>query len=161
MPQLIHSFSHGGKIEFDQGCFDKWCVYLTPKHGKRYAPKDTEYFSRLKTLSRKHSPQMIYDDFVTIYNRTEKHIDKQVLILIHALCASYNSDSAEMEVWFNVLYAGMIAEENKEKAILKKRIKRLGMHQLLVQDYTPLKAATFSKGKNWKELDKIMQAFGF
>ncbi len=44
-----------------------------------------------------------------------------------------------MEIWFNVLYAGMVAEENKENAVLKKRIKRLGMHQVLIDGLEPEK----------------------
>jgi hypothetical protein len=66
-----------------------------------------------------------------------------------------------MEIWFNVLYAGMVAEENKEHALLKKRIKRLGMHQVLLENMEPEKAALFSKGKKWTELDKLMKEKGF
>ena len=55
----------------------------------------------------------------------------------------------------------MIAEENKGNAILKKRIKRLGMHQVLLENYTPEHAANFSKGKKWKDLDKLMKQKGF
>jgi hypothetical protein len=45
-----------------------------------------------------------------------------------------------MELWFTVLYAGMISEENKTNAILKKRVKRLGIHQVLIQNSTPSEA---------------------
>ena len=66
-----------------------------------------------------------------------------------------------MEIWLNVLYAGMIAEENKKNAILKKRIKRLGMYQVLIEQMPPEQAAVFSKGKKWKELDQLMATKGF
>jgi hypothetical protein len=81
--------------------------------------------------------------------------------LITVLSRFYNADAAEMELWMNVIYAGMIAEENKENAILKKRIKRLGMHQVLIDGMKPEEAAVFSKGKKWKELDEIMRSKGF
>lgn len=55
----------------------------------------------------------------------------------------------------------MIAEENKLNAILKKRIKRLGMYQVLVQNYPPSVAANYSKGKKWRELDALMVHYGF
>ncbi|MDY0143845.1 MAG: hypothetical protein RBR97_18320 [Bacteroidales bacterium] len=55
----------------------------------------------------------------------------------------------------------MVAEENKEFAILKKRVKRLGMHQLLIEREKPDYAASYSKGKKWRELDIIMSGFGF
>jgi len=161
MSQKLNSFSNGGFIEFDSGCFDGWCVFVTTPGSKRFAPTDVQYFSRLKELGEKFGPQKIYDDFVVIYNRTSKNIDSKVFELIAVLSRFYNSDGAEMELWLNVIYAGMIAEENKGNAILKKRIKRLGIHQVLVDNISPEKAAVFSKGKKWKELDEIMRLKGF
>jgi len=161
MSRKINNFSNGGFIEFDSGCFDGWCVFVTKPGSKRFAPTDVEYFSRLKVLSEKFGPQKVYDDFVVIYNRTTKNIDTKVFDLILVLSRFYDEDAAEMEMWLNVIYAGMIAEENKENAILKKRIKRLGIHQVLIDNVSPEKAATFSKGKKWKELDEIMISKGF
>jgi len=161
MARKINRFSHGGFIEFDKGSFDNWCVYLTRANGERYAPTDVQYFSRLKSLAKTHGAQIIYDDFVVIYNRTGPKILKNILELITLLCSHYRKDSLEMEIWFNVLYAGMVAEENKEHALLKKRIKRLGVHQVLLENMEPEKAALFSKGKKWTELDKLMKEKGF
>ncbi len=161
MPTLLTRFSNGGKIEFDSGCFDNWCVFVTKTNGERFAPTDNKYFSRLQLLGERYGPRKIYDDFVVIYNRTTKVVESHVFELISVLSKSYSDDALEIEIWFSVLYAGMIAEENKEHAILKKRIKRLGMHQVLIQGDSPETAATFSKGKKWRELDKIMQVLGF
>lgn len=161
MPQKLNIFSNGGFIEFDSGCFDGWCVFVTTPGNARFAPTDVQYFTRLKILSEKFGPQKIYDDFVVIFNRTTKHVDLKVFELIAVLSRFYNTDAVEMELWLNVIYAGMIAEENKENAILKKRIKRLGIHQVLIDGMTPEKAAVFSKGKKWKELDEIMRFKGF
>lgn len=161
MPQKINEFSNGGFLEFDSGCFDGWCVFVTTPGSKRFAPSDVQYFVRLKELSEKFGPQKIYDDFVVIFNRTTKNVDPKVFELITVISRFYDADSPEMEMWLNVLYAGMIAEENKENAVLKKRIKRLGMHQVLIDDMPPEEAAVFSKGKKWKELDEIMRLRGF
>jgi hypothetical protein len=161
MPHKLNSFSNGGFIEFDSGCFDGWCVFVNMPDKQRFAPTDVQYFSRLKVISENFGPQKIYDDFVVIYNRTSKNVDPKVFELIKALSCFYNEFAEEMELWLNVIYAGMIAEENKEKAILKKRIKRLGMHQVLIDNISPEKAAVFSKGKKWKELDEIMKSKGF
>lgn len=73
----------------------------------------------------------------------------------------YVNDSLEMEIWLNVMYAGMIAEENKANAILKKRIKRLAIHQILIDGVSPEEAVVFSKGKKWKDLDRLMISKGF
>ena len=161
MPQKLNTLSNGGYIEFDSGCFDGWCVFVTTPGSKRFAPTDVQYFTRLKKLSEKFGPQKVYDDFVVIYNRTTKNVDAKVFELITILSRFYDTDAAEMELWLNVIYAGMIAEENKENAILKKRIKRLGMHQVLIDGMPPGAAAVFSKGKKWKELDEIMRLMGF
>ncbi len=161
MPQKINNFGNGGYIEFDSGCFDEWCVFVTKPGGERFAPTDAHYFSRLNIFGETYGHQKIYDDFVVIYNRTTKSIDPNVFKLISALSKNYKSDSLEMEIWLNVLYAGMIAEENKQNAILKKRIKRLGMYQVLIDNIPPEKAAVFSKGKKWRELDKLMVTMGF
>lgn len=161
MPQKINNFSNGGFIEFDSGCFDEWCVFVTTPGRKRFAPTDAQYFKRLKELSEKFGPQKIYDDFVVIFNRTTKNVDSKIFDLILTLSSFYDEHSTEIELWFNVIYAGMIAEENKENAILKKRIKRLGLHQVLIDAVSPEEAAVFSKGKKWKELDEIMRLKGF
>lgn len=161
MPNRINNFGNGGFIEFDSGCFDGWCVFVTLPGRQRFAPADVQYFARLKEIGETFGPQKVYDDFVVIYNRTSKNVDAKVFNLILSLSSFYNEFAEEMELWLNVIYAGMIAEENKEKAILKKRIKRLGVHQVLIDNILPEKAAVFSKGKKWKELDEIMKQKGF
>lgn len=161
MSRKINDLSNGGFIEFDSGCFDGWCVFVNKPGTKRFAPTDVQYFRRIKEISEKFGTQKVYDDFVVIYNRTTKNIDTKVFDLILSLSRFYGAHTTEIEQWFNVLYAGMIAEENKENAILKKRIKRLGVHQVLIDGISPEKAAIFSKGKKWKELDEIMVTKGF
>ncbi len=161
MSQKLNSFSNGGFIEFDSGNFDGWCVFVTAPNGKRFAPTDVEYFTQIKEIGEKSGPKKLYDDFVVIYNRTTKNVDPKVFELILILSRFYENASTEFELCFNILYAGMIAEENKENAILKKRIKRLGIHQVLIDGVLPQQAAVFSKGKKWKELDEIMISKGF
>ena len=161
MPTLIKNVRNRNIVEFDSGSFDDWCVYLTRPHQLRYAPRDTEYFSKLKFLGNAHTPKKIYNDFVTFYILTDRNIDVNILNLITRLTDDYGTDAEEMDIWFSIIYAGMIAEENKANAILKKRIKRLGMHQVLIEGLDPNLAANFSKGKKWKELDALMRERGF
>ncbi|WP_316736030.1 DUF7004 family protein [Pedobacter aquatilis] len=160
MPTLIKILNNT-RIEFDNGNFDDWCVYLSKPNERRYAPLDTEYFERLQALGRKYTTQKIYNDFIKFYTLTDKNISEVILRLIDAISDEYVEDEQEINIWFTVIYAGMIAEENKANAILKKRVKRLGMHQVLIQHLSPAYAANFSKGKKWKELDLIMKTNGF
>jgi hypothetical protein len=158
---LIQEFSDGSQVFFDKGAFDNWCVYFQKPDLQKAAPTDMHYFTRFQALANIYGASKIYQDFVSFYEQTTKNIDKAVLNLIHKLSTTYHSHSLTMEILFTIVYAGMIAEENKEFAILKKRIKRLGMHQILIEQLEPKVAAHFSKGKKWKELYEICKAKGF
>ncbi|MFC4212785.1 DUF7004 family protein [Pedobacter lithocola] len=161
MPTLIKTLNNHILIEFDKGSFDDWCIYLTKNGNKRYPPSDAEYFGRLQELSKQYSAQKIYNDFLKFYLFADKTIVPNVLKLIDLLASDYAENTEEINIWFTVIYAGMVAEENKEHAILKKRIKRLGMHQVLVENLQPDYAASFSKGKKWRDLDVMMKELGF
>ncbi|MDD2279918.1 MAG: hypothetical protein PHD06_01015 [Bacteroidales bacterium] len=158
---MVKTVLDGSIIEFDKGSFDDWCVYLTRKGESRFAPKDIQYFTELDKLGHKYGHKRLYDDFVKIYELTNSKINKELLTKISDIASTYNADSIVADIWFTVIYAGMVAEENKEFAILKKRVKRLGMHQLLIERESPSFAANFSKGKKWNELDVIMKDKGF
>ncbi len=161
MAQFIKNINGRNLIEFDNGGFDSWCVYLTRDNKPRYAPKDIEYFSLFQGLGKVYGGKRIYLDFVEFYNLTNDSVDSSVLNLISSISNKYKDHTEDIDVWFTVIYAGMVAEENKVNAKLKKRIKRLGMHQLLIEEVSPQIAANYSKGKAWRELDKLMILNGF
>ena len=162
MSRIIKQLVNNRQVIFDSGSFDDWCVYVVEENGSKKAPFDAEYFTDLKNISEHYELYKVYNNIIEIYNETSKVIDQNVLSLIDKLVSTYREEhQALVEQWFVVIYAGMIAEENKQFAILKKRIKRLGMHQILKLGYEPRIAANFSKGKKWRELDEIMKPLGF
>ena len=161
MPRLIKIIEPTIRIEFDTGIFDDWCVYLTRTGKPRYAPTDIEYFTWLKQKAGIYGSAKIYNDFLSIYEPAGKNIDSKILAAITMISEEYGKDKTEADIWFTIVYAGMIAEENKAHAILKKRIKRLGMHQLLLENFEPEAAANFSRNKKWQELDVLMKQKGF
>ena len=157
MERVVKTLKNGTRVVFDQGKFDSWCVYLVRTNGSRYAPKDVEYFIGLQKLAAFYPKGKIFADFLEICHRTNQELNPEVLLFIEQLAATYTTEHQNlMEQWFTVLYAGMVAEENKEHAILKKRIKLLGMHQILVEHISPDNAAAFSKGRAWQELQQIL-----
>ena len=159
---IIKQLKNSRIVIFDTGKFDNWCVYIVEADGSRKAPFDIDYFTDLKSISKDYINDKIYNDFVSIYKLTNKTIDKNTIVLIDKIVSSYKLEhQIIIEQCFTVLYAGMIAEENKKFAILKKRIKRLGMHQILIDDLSPFIAANFSKGKKWRQLDALMKTKGF
>jgi len=162
MSRLIKELKNNRKVVFGSGRFDDWCVYVVEANGISNAPLDVTYFYELNIISLKYPNQKVYNDFVQIYNRTDKFINKDVLTIIDTITCTYEDDDKEkIEQWFTVIYAGMIGEENKANAILKKRIKRLGMYQVLILNMPAAQAAKFSYGKKWRELDQLMRPYGF
>jgi hypothetical protein len=127
----------------------------------RKAPKDVEYFTAFKKLAVTHGSKKIYADFIAIYELTDRYIDENVLELISDMATEYKSDKNRIELLFTIVYAGMVAEENKSNAILKKKIKRLGMHNILVDNLSPTVAANFSRGKKWQEINRECEQRGF
>lgn len=158
---LIQTFSDGSSLSFDYGKFDRWCVYLEQPNQPKHAPTDLQYFMKLRQLGQTHGCKKIYNDFLKFYTLTSKNIEQPVLDLISKISTTYNDDALEIEILFTIIYAGMIAEENKEFTKLKKRIKRLGIHQTLIDKESPEFASNFSKGKKWRELDQLCKAKGF
>jgi len=161
MAEIVAILADQSRIEFDKGAFDHWCVYLSRLNKPRYAPKDIEYFSILQKYATLYGNEKLYHDFVQIYDLTTSTINLAVINRIVELSTFYKPYQNEIAVWFTVIYAGMIAEENKKYAVLKKRIKRLGLHQVLIDNIEPFVAANFSKGKKWPELDVICKSKKF
>lgn len=161
MSKLIKLVRNLHRVEFDQGRFDEWCVYLQRDGQERTAPLDTQYFEFFRQKGVQYGARKVYRDFVQIYTPTTANIEPRVLNLITSISNTYGNDAEEMDIWFSVIYGGMIAEENKAHMVLKKRIKRLGMHQVMVENMAPAVAAKFSLGKKWRELDALMKECGF
>src|SRR5690349_2622262 len=111
MPVLIKQTS-SYTIEFDNGSFDEWCVYLTTIDRPRYAPKDIDYFNRLQQLGVIYGHAKIFNDFIRFYIITGKQINDDILTLINTISFEYVNHAEEIEILFVILYAGMIAEEN-------------------------------------------------
>jgi hypothetical protein len=74
---------------------------------------------------------------------------------------TYGPDALEIDILLTILYGGMVAEMNKRSTKLKKRVKRLGIHQLLLEDYSPEDAGSFSRGKGWEIIDMECCIRGF
>ncbi len=158
----IITFEDGTIIEQGRGRFDEYCVYLSRPGHRKHAPKDAEYFSFFIEKAQKYSSEKIYSDYVVIYEKTTGHIDYDIFDEIKEISMSYDEeDSLDFCVWYSVIYLGMVAEERRERAVLKKRIKRLGMYQILFERMSAMEAATFSTGKKVAELSPLCRERGF
>jgi hypothetical protein len=161
MERKIIEFIDGSILTFSSGAFDDWCVYLQELGSAKYAPRDTVYFESLAKLAIQYTGLKIYRDFVQIYDATDQSIKPEILSLIEVLSKSYGKDSLAFQKLLTIVYAGMVAEENKAHTKLGKKIKRLGMHQILLEAMPAAQAANFSKGKKWQEIDIDCKQRGF
>jgi hypothetical protein len=161
MATVIAEFPDGSILDYDQGKFDTWCLYLTRPGVSRHAPSDIQYFNQLKQYADKYSAEQVYEDFVRIYDATELTRNIEVHKLIREISQKYNGDSLEVEILFNILYAAMLSEQNRAGTRLGKRIKRLGVHQLLIEDCTVDRAAGFSRNQSWRFIAAECQQRGF
>ena len=55
----------------------------------------------------------------------------------------------------------MVAEEKKAGTRLGKRIKRLGVYKLLVENLSVEESANFMRGMNWRQIDALCRERGF
>lgn len=157
---LIKTFDNGNIIEIGKGAFDGWCVYLTNSKGK-HAPRDKDYFRVLKGFGTVFGRDIVYKDFLDIYNRVNNEISTDTLVFITDLSKNYGEYSTKFDIIFTILYLGMVAEENKANTKLGKRIKRLGVHQVLIEKVDYEIAANFSRGLRASEIDSLCKIRGF
>lgn len=157
--QLIATLLDGTQLLFDQGRFDKWCIYHLSSN-QRYAVKDIDVFQILEKYNASPLRFKLYQDFVYIFDNVEGDVCYFLVEQIKRLAKAY-PNAAEIEFVLMFLYAGMVAEENKKFAKLKKYIKRLGVHQVLVEKQAANIAANYSRGKKWFELQQECEARGF
>lgn len=157
----VMTMTNGSKISFGRGRFDSWCIYverIDKPDEKFFFPLDSWYFTEMARINVKESN--VYEDFVKIYDKTTKEVDKKVLKTIVQLASKY-TETDLVELIYGILYAGMIAEENKYKTKLGKRIKRLGVYQTLVDRIDPNESANFSRGMKWQDIDEECLRRGF
>ena len=140
-------------IFFARGKIDNWCAYVAKRDEDRkwhlYAPKDKFYFERIFYVAynqdkaypnRKQSPfQRIYNEVMHIaeimfFDPT--HVSEEICNEIDRIVISYTEEN---EIYQDMLklalyeiYYGMIAEENKEGTILGRKIKMLGLYDMLI-----------------------------
>lgn len=161
MRRHFKTLADGSLIEFDRGQFDDWCVYLTVPGTPRFAPRDAWYFAELQQLAASHGAYRLYEDFVRVYERTSEQASPGVLAWITGLSAAYGDDALAVDRLLTILYAGMVAEENKVHGPLGKRIKRLGMYQSLIEGMPAQDAANYSRNIDARRLDAECRQRGF
>ena len=155
-------FSDGSVMFFGRGNFDSFCAYYKENSkAKQRALRDVEYFGTAQLLADKTSPEKFYDDFCRVYDATGKKVDRRVISMISDISKDYGDYSDIAEQTFGILYMGMLAEENKQNTKLGKKIKRLGIHNVIMENVSVQNAANFMKGMRAYEINKLCAERGF
>lgn len=165
----IKSFEDGSMLVFSHGKIDDYRVDVVYPNGSGYAPRDFMYFSILLNFAKNknYGYKRVYNDFVKVYNlsgydRTRDNIDMGALYQITILSKTYNpADQLLADRTFTILYMAMLAEERKANTRLGRRIKRLGVHTLLVEKKDVKYSTTWMIGKHYEELNRLCQERGF
>lgn len=145
-------------IYFDKGKFDKYCVYINGRNKFHYAPTDDVYFNWIRILAKQYGNFQVWNDFCTIYDIVDTgETENEVLFIIKNIDLHYNDDTI---LWWLIFYMTMLAECKKENTILKKRIKKLGVYNILFDEYSIDYVIQYMKGKNWRYLDDLMKERG-
>jgi len=155
----ITTLKSGIRLEVGKGRIDDWCIYVIFPNGKIWFPKDEEYLEMMQQLTKEYG-DVIYNEFVNMYRATDKYIDEKILSDIENFAAKYPDENA-IALMLTILYAGMIAEENKENSILGKRIKKLAVRQVAIENISPKYAANCTKGVSWRIIDEMCKERGF
>lgn len=148
----------GYKIYFDSGKFDDWCVYYINTEDKKFVPLDKHYFQWILDLSKKYGVEQVYNDFLKVYEAADEVFDEDDCL---SLCEEVDKNYEEGTThWWVIFYMTMVAECKKENAILKKRIKHLGVYNVLFDGYDIDYVTKYMKGKGWRDLDALMKERG-
>ena len=152
--EKLHTFADGTYLVYERGRIDNFLVsFYTENDQKAVSPTDIDFMNFLIGINNPKETWAILLDLA-------KQIRGPQTRLVDLNIKSVNQDINE-EKMFSAIAAAMIAEENKARSILKKRIKLLGFHQILFQGLTPQQAANWSKGKGWREIDAECKRLGF
>jgi len=167
--RVFATFEDGSFLSFAQGKKDRWCVYYTTINPDM-PPKpllDSQYFQYLRIFANQYGRDLVYRDFVSIYDKTTDIPDDAMVEDIQHIAEHYPNDRLRVAKVFTTLYMAMVAEfyyvtSAGQPSRLTKRVKRLGVHQsLFCPEMTVQEIANFSKRKCFIELNTICQQYGF
>lgn len=158
----VKTWADGSSIGYGRGKFDDKCIFLTDADGRVHAPLDREYFLEMRRLADRFGTEKVYADFVRIYDLTWNEVSEEVLRIIDETAKTYGEEFfIPTSILFTTLYLGMIAENCKERTRLGKRIKRLGVHVLLIGNVDYRIAANFMRGMSARDLAALCVQYGF
>ena len=158
--QAFRTFADGSSIGFGRGKIDDFCVYVKDEAGVR-APLDTEYFQFIHDLATQYGTLAVYNAFKRIYDVAQRELHPVAISIIDQASKRFSASKLKPKLYFSILYLCMVAEQNYPNTRLGKRLKRLGIYQLLFEEMDVQEAANWSRGKSWRVIADECEKRGF
>lgn len=150
--------SNNYEFYFGEGKFDEWCVYCRKPNGGFWFALDKQYLYWIKKMSLRYGKEKVYNDFLRIFEVARFDFDfEEGYSVIKEVSLNYPVCT---EHWWTIFYMTMIAECHKEGTILNKRIKHLGVYNVIFDGYGSGYTANYMKKLHWWELDELMRVRG-
>ena len=109
-------------------------------------------------MSKKYGVERVYNDFNFVYDNVWIGVSSEVANNVVRLVDKNYKEHTQQ--WWSIFFMTMLAEEFKENAILGKRIKHLGVYNVLIDEWAVKYVVTYMRGKSWEELDELMYERG-
>lgn len=136
------SFADNSSYEYVFGSFDAWCVEYYKGGKKQKRITDTTSFKALLRYGKHVGYENMYKDFVEVYDMVYVGTDlNEVTRRIELISEKYGVYQLKMNKLLHFLFMCMVAEEMKEDAVVGKKMKRLGVHRVLIEGIDPEIAA--------------------
>lgn len=118
---------------------------------------DKDYFTSLECLKNEYGRDLVYSSFSTIYTGVCGDWTRKDRERCYLLCEKTSKDynKPTLLLWIT-LYMTMLAEEKKENTILGKKIKRLGVYNLLYDEYPVDYIVKYMRNMRWYKLKELM-----
>lgn len=138
---------------FGEGNIDEWCVYCVKPNCRTWFAYDHEYLSWIRKMGKFHGDDKVYDSFVRIFDNVSYDYD---MIDGYRVICDVAKDYHHTDHFWAWFWMTMVAEERKENAILGKRIKRLGVYNVLFDKYKMSYITTYMVGMRYYDLEELM-----
>ena len=146
----VMCFSDGGQCWFQQGGKDMWFAAFDSSKGVDLFATDKEMMEYLEAFQELHGGILV-SHLWNVYSLVKTRFEVPSVIPIQddwdkimGFAQEYGNEVADAERIFGYVYFVMIAEEHFPNTKFGKRIKMLGILQVLVGKMTPEKASKWS-----------------
>lgn len=148
------------KKTIDTGIFVEYAI----TDFKFDAPTDNDYMQEIRNLASKYGQNEVWRSFLKLYDSIPQQrgvaITRTMTRKVSEIVAQYPCEK-NLRLTFDCLLCAMIAENNREKTKLGKKIKALGIYQSIYELHLSIPQVTnYSKNKSWQWISKECQRRG-